>query len=354
MKAQRHRFSRWRWWQALAAVLAAVAITLLASGGEAFATTWIPEEAGGSQVYSNGPASEAYNGGNHLDVWLGHTDDNVWFSYNNGNAFQVGDTATNVAPTVVALGDGNFAVFNVGTNNNVYWTYTSGGNPGQPGSWVSWRQVTATDGVQTGLPVAVTQLGPNSDELYMVWRGNGSDTQLYGSYFNGTWWSTVQNIGGATGFQPSITWNPAGQAIWVTVRGENGAIWLNSQNYGSSQWNGWYEMAGGPQNGTSPSIQTEYIYNAGDDSFSDDSYCMDVAATDGSGHVFYEGISTSNNYGREFNLMGWTEDPGGYQTTYGVNQSSPQASGSGAVYALINGLGGDDWWSTVLEGGGCG
>jgi hypothetical protein len=142
-------------------------------------------------------------------------DSNVWFSYNNGNAFQVGYTNTENLPTVVPWGNGNLAVFNVGTDHKVYWTFIQNGYPGNPASWNPWTQLTPIGGVQTDLPVAVTQQGENSNHLYMVWRGNGSDTQVYGSYFNGGGWGPVETLQGATNSQPSITFNAFSEAIWV-------------------------------------------------------------------------------------------------------------------------------------------
>jgi hypothetical protein len=84
----------------------------------------------------------------------------------------------------------------------------------------------------------------------MVWPGNGSDTKLYGSCFNGGGWQTAEALGGAT-VQPSVTFNAQNQAIRVSVRGENGVVWLNNQDYGSPDWNGWFQVGGGPPHSTS-------------------------------------------------------------------------------------------------------
>jgi hypothetical protein len=150
-----------------------------------------------------------------------------------------------------SLGNGNFAVFNVGTDHNVYWTFTQNGDPGNPASWNPWTQLTPIGGVQTDLPMAVTQLGENSNHLYMVWRGNGSDTQVYGSYFNGGGWGPVETLQGATNFQPSIIFDAFSEAIWVSVRGVvGGGVWLNSQNLGSPNWNGGFEVGGGQNTAT--------------------------------------------------------------------------------------------------------
>lgn len=313
-----------------------------------FAATWSQETANGSQVFSSGAVDEAYNGStNHMDVWRGQSGNGVWFSYNNGPAFQVGTAQTFNQPTVVAYGNGNYAVFHVGVDNNVYWSRSTVGTlgPGNPASWTPWSPVDPIGGVaQTGLPVAVTQLSVNTTLLFMVWRGNGSDTSVYGSYFDGGAWNPVQSLGGSTLLQPSITFNPDSQALWVSVRGGGGGVWLNSQNLGSSNWNGWFSV--GLNNGTT-ALGGPVTFAAHPLSLDDTSSfmrpCMILATTDSSQHVWFNEVNPHGTTGN------WIEDPSGFQTSSAVNLSSPKVA-SAAIFAILNGISADDWWALAQDG----
>jgi hypothetical protein len=327
------RSGPWRRLRVLAALLAAVAIAMLATGGEAFAVTWTGPNGSygtGSATYSLGPVSQAFQGSVGLAVWHSATNNEIYFSYNGGTPFLVGNATTYVAPTAVAWGNNNFAVFSVGTNQNVYWTFTTNGNPGNPASWSQWVQVNAAGNPQTSDPVGVTQLGQGSNGLYLVWRGANANTTIYGSYFNGDYWATVESIGGSTDDAPSITFNSVSQALWVTVRGGGGGTWLNSQNLGNASWNGWYEVGGGPVDGSAPAIQAQ---GAIQEVNGTQEQCMTLGETDSNGTFNYTEVTP---YGTTSN---WVRDPSGWVTNYNVNLSSPQAGPwAGTTFGLINGI----------------
>ncbi len=243
------RFSWKRWWLAFMAVLAALAVSVTFASPSFAAEpgewgSWSPETVNNHnmQVASQGTLSEARNGGNLLEVWRGATNNQVWLSFNNGNAFTLGgNTATYVSPTVVAWGSDSFMVFHTGTDGNIYYTPVYG-----DGTWED--QWIAVDWQTTNMPVSVTQLGPGSNDLYMVYRGVGNDQRVWGTRFNaadtaGGGWGDVENIGGGTSpSAPSVVWNNLAGTLNVATRGEDNQVWMNDGWI--DDWNGWAQEGG--------------------------------------------------------------------------------------------------------------
>jgi hypothetical protein len=248
---------------ALSAVLAAVAVSVTFAA-PAFASepgewgSWTAETVNNHsmQVASQGTVNEARNDGNLLEVWRGATNNIVWMSLNNGDAFQIGTTETYVSPTVVPWGSDSFMVFHTGVDQNIYYTVVYG-DGGYEGQWF------AVPNQATNMPVSVTQMGPGSNNVYMVYRGVSSN-QIWGTMFNSDdgEWQDTQNIGGGqSNSAPSVAWNNLTGQLNVVVRGLDNQVWMIFG--GTDNWSAWYNEGGytidTPNIAASPSGQTMFV-----------------------------------------------------------------------------------------------
>jgi hypothetical protein len=235
-------FSRKRWRLALIAALAAIGLSVAFASSALAAEpgewgSWSPETVNNHnmQVSSQGALDEARNGGNLLEVWRGATNNQVWLSFNNGYAYTLGTTATNVSPTVVPFGPDSFVVFHTGTDGRIYYTTVY-----NDGSWdnvwyvVPWQT--------TNMPVSVTQMGTDSYDLYMVYRGSGSDQRVWGTSFTDAGWGNAVNIaGGSSPSAPSVTWNNYLARLYVMLRGEDNQVWMTTTSGGTDAQPSWYD-----------------------------------------------------------------------------------------------------------------
>jgi hypothetical protein len=241
-------FSWKRWRLALTAALAAIAVSV-AFASPAFAaepgesSSWSLETVNNHnmQVAAQDTLSEARNSGNLLEVWRGATNNQVWLSFNNGNAYTLGTTATYVSPTVVPWGPDSFVVFHTGTDGNIYYTTVY-----NDGSWDNrWYSVPWQT---TNMPVSVAQIGAGSYDLYMVYRGSGSDQRVWGTSFTNAGWGNAVNIaGGSSPSAPSVTWNDHVARPYVMARGEDNQVWMTTALSGTDaapNWYGWSPTGG--------------------------------------------------------------------------------------------------------------
>jgi hypothetical protein len=262
------------------------------------------------QVASQGTLSEARNDGNLLEVWRGATNNQVWMSFNNEDAFTIGTTETYVSPTVVPWGPGSFMVFHTGVDGNIYWTvvYDDGGYEGQ------WYQV---PGQTTNMPVSVTQVGPGSNDVYMVYRGVGNDQRIWGTLYNsvaGEWQNTENIGGGLSPSAPSVAWNPYAGTLNVVARGEDSQVWMI--NGFTDNWSSWYQEGGN-------TIDTPHIVS------SPSGRTMMVDYLDTNYNVEYRMYDELGN-----GLGNWQPDVTGWQSHYPVQL----AAYGNAIYAIITGL----------------
>jgi hypothetical protein len=167
------------------AVLAALAVVATASGAFAQAlpgesNTYSPERVGGAisqHLALRGDFTEARNTGangageNLLEVWRGADNNQVWMSLNNGAVFTIDETQTLVVPTVVPWGTDSFLVFHTGVDGHIYSAAVF-----PDGSTTGWSPVPNNF---TNMPVSVAQMGANSMNVYMVYRGQGNDQRVW-------------------------------------------------------------------------------------------------------------------------------------------------------------------------------
>jgi hypothetical protein len=325
---QKH-FSLKHWRMSAIVVLAALAV--IASASQAFAQQ--PGEANSynlktvataGNLHAEGSLSEVRNAGNLLDAWRANDLTNqVWLSYNNGSPFTISSTTQTIAsPTVVPFGPSNFLVFHVGTDSHIYYAAVSGTNQA-----TGWIQV---PGQTTNMSVSVTPLGPGLSNEYMVYRGSGNDTRVWGTWMGSDQqWSTPENIGGGLAVAaPAICMNNPGLSLWVEVIGTDNQVWTTHQSVGAQGWAGWAPQGvfSGPNNANGGgAIEAPRC-----------------AATD-NGNVLLDYVDTNahphyavfNNGGM---VTGWTEDSvslnNGWQTVNSVGLTSADHR----VWSLFTGI----------------
>jgi len=218
-------------------------LTGLASAPHAFAqiligagegSYWTKENVDGGLTLQS-TYSEARNAGNLLSVWRGATNNQVWMSLNNGKPFTIGGTVTYVSPNVVAFGSDSFMVFHTGDTGNIFYTQVFG-DGSNSGSW------NAVPNNSTNLTVSVAQMGTNSNQLYMVYRGLGNDLRVWGLWYNGQTnvWSAPSNInGGMANTAPGVAMNYYTNQLFITAQGTDNSIWMTHQKVGASSWTSW-------------------------------------------------------------------------------------------------------------------
>jgi hypothetical protein len=245
-----------------------------------------------------------------------------------GVNFTLGTTQTYVAPTVVPFGVNQYAVFHTGIDGHIYYTivFTPDPNGGTPwvGYWVS------IPNQFTNLPVSVTQFNSQNGFLYVVYRGAGFNTEVYGTWLDQNGWHLAGNNGniggGLANSAPSITYNPVSNSLWVAAEGTDGMLWTTHQTAYTADWSFWSSQ--GVAITTAPSI---------------------VAASDGNMMISYVGTDGHPRYGLfTQNLIpqtSWTPDTTGFQTT---NQVVLTAVGL-FVYALLVGYDNIGYWKQVTN-----
>jgi hypothetical protein len=212
--------------------------------------TYTPQHdhVGGSELQCQGTYSEARNGGHLLLVWRGWLENvnsgasPVWMSLDNGTPFTIGETETFVSPQVVPWGPDAFLVFHTGVDGNIWFTpvYADGSNSGTCYS---------VPGNTTNLAVSLAQMGNDSYNVYMVYRGVGNDLRVWGTWFGGpNGWSTPENIsGGMANSAPAVVMNNVSNQLFVTAQGTDNKLWITNQTLGAKGWIGWT-----PQNSWNP------------------------------------------------------------------------------------------------------
>jgi hypothetical protein len=190
---------------------------------------------GGTPLNLQGLYSEARNAGHLLSVWRGATNNQVWMSLDNHTPFTIGGTVTFQSPTVAPFGNDSFMVFHTGDNGEIWYTQVFGDGHNS-GTW------TAVPGNFTNLPVSVAQMGTNSNNLYLVYRGLGNDLRVWGTWYDGqtNTWAGADNIsGGSANNAPGVSMNDATNQLTVTVQGTDNQLWMTHQALGAPAWNSW-------------------------------------------------------------------------------------------------------------------
>jgi hypothetical protein len=318
------------------AVLAALAV--VATGSEAFAqalpgesNTYNPERVGGDQTQQlalQGDFSEARNtsanggGENLLEVWRGADNNQVWMSFNNGPVFTIGETQTYVAPTVVPWGPNSFLVFHTGVDGRIYSAavYPDGSNSG------SWTPVSNNF---TNMPVSVAQMGANSYNVYMVYRGQGDDQRVWGTWWDESneSWSNAENIdGGLSITAPGVVYNQDSRQLFVAAQGLDNNVYMTQQALGADGWATW-------ANQNIATYDTPHM----------------AVTSNGQLTVSIMNANSQPKYGvfdnQGFLLYGWEGDTTGWQSPNTVQLSTNGTT----IFALLTGFNGLGYWKQLYN-----
>jgi hypothetical protein len=326
----------------LAIAFQLTALALLATPSEAFAqlpgewSNYTSEHVGGGNLFLDFTYSEARNGGHLLSVWRscvcgGNTNIPVVMSLDNGRPFQIGVTASNVSPTVVPWGPNAFMVFHTGTDGNIWFTpvYGDGSNSG------TWYNV---PGNTTQMPVSVAQMGTDSYNLYMVYRGFGNDPRVWGTWFGGpNGWSTPENIsGGLANTAPAVVMNNVTNNLFVTVQGTDNQLWMTNQPLGAIGWNSWTPLG----------IDTFDTPHAA--ATADGNMVVSILNAPGSSGNAQPEYAKFDRWGNR--QSGWSTDTSGQKTFWAVQL----AANGNFVYSLITKMDGlaqyAGAWKQVYDG----
>src|SRR5579883_3346420 len=203
------------------------------------------ENVDGQELRTPHTYSEARNGGHLIRVWQGASDNQVWMSFDFGPNFTLGRTVTYTHPTVIPLGSSGFEVFHTGTDGGIYYTTVDipdtdwDGNTGDVWDG-TWQRI---PNQSTDMSVSAAPFAPNSFDYYVVYRGSGNDTRVYGTWFDDAGWHFGGNIGGGQALSaPSITLNPRTEHLVVVARGTDNQLWFTGQALGASSWPNWIPM----------------------------------------------------------------------------------------------------------------
>ncbi len=330
------KFFSKRWRMALIAIFAAFAVSLGVAGTASAAQPgesnhWTPETFNGiTAINTPLSISEARQGNNIVDVWRGETDNHVWISVNHGQAFQIGTTATNFAPTVVPWGTTRFMIFHVGTDNHIYYTWIDPTAGTINAGWV------AVPGQTTVNRVSVTQIGQGDFALYMVYRSASGDDRVWGTLFNppngafpstGSWGNTTNIDGGLSPSAPSVTYSARSGQLFAAVRGDDNQIYTNAANEFTLAWGTW--QAEGGSTVDAPTIAATQN-NDGN---------LLVAYRDSNSHINYGLFNEGGTF------SGWAQDITNWQTFSPVFLSVA----NGVIYALLTGLDNTAYWKQVIN-----
>lgn len=312
------------------AILVLAALAVIASASQAFAQGQFNESdsytlkkvAPNNNLWANNSVAETRDPqGNILDVWRANDLTNrVWLSYNNGEPFQIGTTATLASPAVAAWGASGFIVLQTGTDSKIYYTFVYGPNSNQGG----WTPIPGQTTPKT-MSVSAAPVGTGSEYIYVVYRGSGNDTRVYGTFIDpqGNWSSPTNFAGGLAVAPPAVCLNSATNTLYVLAVGLDNQIWLTHQQLGQPDWNSWAGL--GAYTGT---------YTLNDQPPSAPSCAgLDTGNTvldyvDTTGHPHY-GVFTTDGQ-----PVGWTRDITNWQTVDAVTLTSV----GGTAWAVFTGF----------------
>jgi hypothetical protein len=128
----------------------------------------------------------------------------------------------------------------------LWWTVyeTTSADAAEPKS--GWSPDTAFPAHYSAAGPALAAFG---DYLYCVHRGNGSDTELWWTRFDGTRWSTDTRMSGRTSHAPALA--VFGGKLWCVYKGYNNNR-LYSRTFNGTSWSSESEMA--PQTDSNPAL----------------------------------------------------------------------------------------------------
>jgi hypothetical protein len=177
------------------------------------------------------------------------------------------------------------------------------------------------------MSVSVAQMGPGSDNVYMVYRGLGNDQRVWGTWYNGSTgqWSNPENISGGLGnSSPGVSMNNVSNRLTVTVGGTDSQLWMTSQKLGDHGWNSWTPMG-------VDTFDTPHSAACANGN-------MVVSIRDTNSHPEFAKFDDQGNRKTDFSVDG-------FQTNWAVQLT---ANGN-SVYSLIHGFDNNGYWKQVYD-----
>jgi hypothetical protein len=292
----------------------------------------IGENADGVELSTPDEYREARNNGHIVTAWRGASDNRVWVCFDNLFNVTFGNTATDVSPTVVPYGAGSFMLLHTGVNGGIYYTII---NP-PPADWSGdpeelwngqWQDV---PGETTNMPVSaapVIRNGVNIAQVQIAYRGSGTDTLVYGAWWDpsDSRWNYEGDLAGGRALSaPSVAYNSRQNTFVVLARGLDNQVWMTSQEFTSATWRNWISL------NFTTIAQPNITSNV--NGYSE----ISVLGTDN--HPRFATFDPEMDQ-----LTDWTVDTTGFQT----NNSIPLVANGETIYSLITGLDGIGRWKEV-------
>ncbi len=221
---------------------------------------------GGTFETSTGPAIASLNGTFYLFYkgasdshiyWATSPDGVTWTDHHKlalGNAVLTQNNNQNPqasgAPVVASANDCLYLFWQGATDNDIYWTVTSGGS--NPGLWAFQQKVTTPAGTPaTSASPAIALAGQT---IHLVWKGKSDDNIFWATYSTpvnpdgnnldlatGGPWSKQQQILSGSAHSPAIVCDGNG-VVWLAYTGSNGGVSFAGLENG--QWEPVYNRLG--------------------------------------------------------------------------------------------------------------
>ncbi|MEJ5299413.1 MAG: C10 family peptidase [Thermodesulforhabdaceae bacterium] len=153
--------------------------------------------------------------------------------------------ATNHSPALVSFNN-KLYIFVRGTGGGIYYRSMDAS-----GTWGSWKTIPGSTSHEPAVAVY-------NNKLYVAVKGSGSSTAIYYGYLNTSEaWSGWSTLSGATDKAPRLTVMPQTNKMYITVKGTSGDVYLRS--YNGTSWSSWQNLVGSTQ--LSPISGVHYYYN---------------------------------------------------------------------------------------------
>jgi hypothetical protein len=182
-------------------------------------------------AYSDeGPALCAYSSTKLIAAWKNFDQSLYYASYDSSTSkwsepAQIPGTGSSVGPSLAALGGKVYAAWKgEGSDQNLYYTYYDG----------SWHPQTKIANVGSSVGPSLATVG---SKLYAVWKGQGSDQSLYYTYYDGTWHPQTKISGATSSIGAAIT--EYNGNLYAVAKGKDTDVGLYTSELVNNAWSGW-------------------------------------------------------------------------------------------------------------------
>jgi len=180
---------------------------------------WAEQQNVSGVASSVGPALAILNGALFM-AWKGESgDESLWWSRLEGDTWapqqQIPGVGSSIGPALAAYDNRLYMAWKgADGDEGIWWTTSPDG--------LQWAQQQKVPGVGTsGRPaLGVGGTGPGVEELYMAWKGAGSDEGIYYSHLLGDKWLSQTKIDGVgTSVGPTLARSASGNNLAMAWKG---------------------------------------------------------------------------------------------------------------------------------------